>query len=1138
MSLSLKLYCRIDNIDNLDGKWQLELVSVLKTSKERTDCIAQMMDIYVCLKRPSSMVDNKRMRTASNFQWLLSTFILLYLMNQVNSQKKGAPHDLKCVTNNLQVWDCSWKAPSGTGRGTDYEVCIENRSHSCYQLEKTSIKIPALSHGDYEITIHSLHDFGSSTSKFTLNEQNVSLIPDTPEILNLSADFSTSTLYLKWNDRGSVFPHRSNVIWEIKVLRKESMALVKLVTHNTTLSGKDTLHHWSWASDMPLECAIHFVEIRCYIDNLHFSGRKEWSDWSPVKNISWIPDSQTKVFPQDKVILVGSDITFCCVSQEKVLSALIGHTNCPLIHLDGENVAIKIRNISVSASSGTNVVFTTEDNIFGTVIFAGYPPDTPQQLNCETHDLKEIICSWNPGRATALVGPRATSYTLVESFSGKYVRLKRAEAPTNESYQLLFQMLPNQEIYNFTLNAHNPLGRSQSTILVNITEKVYPHTPTSFKVKDINSTAVKLSWHLPGNFAKINFLCQIEIKKSNSVQEQRNVTIKGVENSSYLVALDKLNPYTLYTFRIRCSTETFWKWSKWSNKKQHLTTEAIPSKGPDTWREWSSDGKNLIIYWKPLPINEANGKILSYNVSCSSDEETQSLSEIPDPQHKAEIRLDKSDYIISVVAKNSVGSSPPSKIASMEIPNDDLKIEQVVGMGKGILLTWHYDPNVTCDYVIKWCNSSRSEPCLMDWRKVPSNSTETVIESDQFRPGVRYHFFLYGCRNQGYQLLRSMIGYIEELAPIVAPNFTVEDTSADSILVKWEDIPVEELRGFLRGYLFYFGKGERDTSKMRVLESGRSDIKVKNITDISQKTLRIADLQGKTSYHLVLRAYTDGGVGPEKSMYVVTKENSVGLIIAILIPVAVAVIVGVVTSILCYRKREWIKETFYPDIPNPENCKALQFQKSVCEGSSALKTLEMNPCTPNNVEVLETRSAFPKIEDTEIISPVAERPEDRSDAEPENHVVVSYCPPIIEEEIPNPAADEAGGTAQVIYIDVQSMYQPQAKPEEEQENDPVGGAGYKPQMHLPINSTVEDITAEEDLDKTAGYRPQANVNTWNLVSPDSPRSIDSNSEIVSFGSPCSINSRQFLIPPKDEDSPKSNGGGWSFTNFFQNKPND
>ena len=56
-------------------------------------------------------------------------------------------------------------------------------------------------------------------------------------------------------------------------------------------------------------------------------------------------------------------------------------------------------------------------------------------------------------------------------------------------------------------------------------------------------------------------------------------------------------------------------------------------------------------------------------------------------------------------------------------------------------------------------------------------------------------------------------------------------------------------------------------------KTGRFDTKVKNITDISQKTLRIADLQGKTSYHLVLRAYTGGGMGPERSMFVVTKEN-------------------------------------------------------------------------------------------------------------------------------------------------------------------------------------------------------------------------------------------------------------------------
>ena len=83
------------------------------------------------------------------------------------------------------------------------------------------------------------------------------------------------------------------------------------------------------------------------------------------------PDPQTEVFPQDRVVLAGSDITVCCVTQERVLSSQIGSTHCPLIHLDGENVAIKIRNISASASSVTNVVFSVEDNIFGTVVFAG-----------------------------------------------------------------------------------------------------------------------------------------------------------------------------------------------------------------------------------------------------------------------------------------------------------------------------------------------------------------------------------------------------------------------------------------------------------------------------------------------------------------------------------------------------------------------------------------------------------------------------------------------------------------------------------------------------------------------------------------------------------------------------------------------
>ena len=48
---------------------------------------------------------------------------------------------------------------------------------------------------------------------------------------------------------------------------------------------------------------------------------------------------------------------------------------------------------------------------------------------------------------------------------------------------------------------------------------VAPHVPISLKVKDINSAVVTLSWYLPGNFTKINLLCQIEICKANAKKE-------------------------------------------------------------------------------------------------------------------------------------------------------------------------------------------------------------------------------------------------------------------------------------------------------------------------------------------------------------------------------------------------------------------------------------------------------------------------------------------------------------------------------------------------------------------------------------------------------------------------------------------
>ncbi|KAI6058094.1 Leukemia inhibitory factor receptor [Aix galericulata] len=947
----------------------------------------------------------------------------------------------------------------------------------CFKTKEKRVEIPVPeSSTTIKITTNSISGTPFATREFEIRKKDISFIPLAPHILSLTPDFPTSTLTLKWSDNGSIFPYGLDAFWQIEILRKETMEKVTQVTYYSKLTHEDIILSWNWTSDMPLECTSHYVKIRCFINITQFVGHKDWSDWSPVE-VSPGKDTEphgSGVFPQDTVVAVGSDVTICCVHEEgqQIKRMTYGPEVYPLIRLSSRSSAIRVLNASASDTSGTNVVCSlSEDGMDGTVLFVGYAPDIPQNLSCETSNFELIKCTWKPGRPSGLYGKRGTKYSLFERISGKNVSCEVNEM--NKERVCGFPVLGDQKTYNFLLGVSNPIGQTEASLLVDISQRVHPKTPEKLTVSGNSSTNVHLRWFINGSFAEIRLLCQIEISNGHSEQKL------------------------------------------------------------------------------PLSLSEANGKIVSHEVSCYLLEKPLEYKEVTEPSNSTEIKLGRNDCVVSVIAKNHAGSSPPSRITTVELPSDNVKTDRAVAMGNGIYISWNSYPNMTCGYIVKWCHSSGSEPCSVDWQKFPSNTTDAVIKSALFRPGVRYNFSLYGCKSSGYQLLKNITGYTKELPPKRAPNFTVEETSSDSILVKWEDMPIEDCQGFLEGYRLSFAKGEKDALKPRLLESVcRYTESSPDLVSRLQECLANAEavplnpfLQGKTSYQLDLQAYTAGGLSPPNSLYVVTKEDSVGLIIAILIPVAVVVLLGVVASIFCYRKREWIKETFYPEIPNPENSKALQFQKNICEGNKTLKTLEMNPCTPNSVEVVETRSAAPKIEDTQMMSPSADTvvPEDGSDSETENHVVVSYCPPIIEEEISNPPMDESVGSSQVVYIDIQSMYQPQIKPEEESEIDLVTTAGYKPQMQLPISALkIESRSpAEEESDKTAGYRPQANTNAWNMDTPDSPGSVESNNENASFGSPCSINSRQFLLPPKDdEDSPKPSNIGWSFTHFFQNKPND
>lgn len=62
---------------------------------------------------------------------------------------------------------------------------------------------------------------------------------------------------------------------------------------------------------------------------------------------------------------------------------------------------------------------------------------------------------------------------------------------------------------------------------------------------------------------------------------------------------------------------------------------------------------------------------MSHEVSCYLLETLLEHKVVTEPSNSTEIKLGKSECVIYVVAKNHAGSSPPSRITSVELPSGE-----------------------------------------------------------------------------------------------------------------------------------------------------------------------------------------------------------------------------------------------------------------------------------------------------------------------------------------------------------------------------------------------------------------------------------------------------------------------------------
>ncbi|XP_062905673.1 LIF receptor subunit alpha a isoform X1 [Mobula hypostoma] len=1058
-----------------------------------------------------------------------------------------APRDLKCITHNFTKINCSWNQGRDTNIETSYISCLKS-SNNCTNVGKANfVEYDFLIFNTMMIQITAVNVLGRETSEeFTVMESDIVFVPYTPELRRVFQDPSNDKVaVVQWAEGGEIYGLNLKMIFQIQVLRAYKMEEVWVGNYSSTLDFTyNRMLQLTWTSDTPVQCTSYLVRIRSIGDDnkYQFAGKSAWSEWSPPLKLDGRDVTyQTgfEFYPPDSTVLeAGSSPVFCCVvgKGNRILNLTFDNYRSTVIKLSDRSMAVSAQNITSSRESGANVLCTTiSGSLSGATVFIGYPPDTPKNVSCETRDLQTMNCTWEPGRPTELVAERGTIYSLNIGSSQNSLPCVDASKLCPE-YWCSFPISNRSAKTNVSIHAKNPLGKALTSLIVDVTRVVHPFAPHQLKEENTTSDSITLTWMDQIHYTGIDLLCEVVIQDESGQTMSLNCSVHGKPtNAQQMITLNNLQPNTEYSIRARYSSVQFWKWSEWSNVAVVRTKVAAPSVSLDVWRTVLPN-RTVIIYWKPLSAKDANGPILFHNVTWSKME-----SALIDSTrvHGTDVRvhLDQAGYIITVVAQNKAGTSLPSVIKiPPEQDVENVALGRIAGFGDGFSVTWPKHQTESCGYTVQWCESLSLPVCKVNWRKFPSNTTGATIKSEAFQSGVQYSLEVYECREDGDHILKKLLGYTRELAPAVAPKVMINKTTGDSVQIKWKSIPLEKQRGFIEGFKIYYSKFRNSSTANKPANLGNESANV--VLHPDKRAFKILGLEPGTTYKIGVRAFTKGGDSPSDAVTVTTPNSPIALILGIILPLIGFIVLAVVLSIFFYQKQEWIKDTFYPDIPDPMNSKVIR-NGSFLQGVNLCKTLEPKDCTPNEVQVVEGKpieadgNTCLKREQDEVIL------EDNSENEIQEHGVLSYQQSSTSMELsgePNPAFEAAAPLmpcvypSEVTYTSIRgpTLFQQETEGADQMEDDMdvIVKSGYQPQVHLATNPTLHRRQPDLTL-HVNGYQPQMHNKPRTLDTGDLPPS-----EPESVGSPTSINSQAFLIPENMlGDELKPNGKMWSLPFF-------
>ncbi|XP_034029954.1 granulocyte colony-stimulating factor receptor [Thalassophryne amazonica] len=616
----------------------------------------------------------------------------------------------------------------------------------------------------------------------------------------------------------------------------------------------------------------------------------------------------------------------------------------PSANYNGRNSTVIVQSFNETRAFLTCCVQNVSCQIVGGMeIRAGYPPEVPESLSCQTNltSPSTLTCQWDPGKWESHL---LTEYSLHTEMR-KFNKHKSYAVPAGVHHYAIprsdFSWYQEMKIY---VKVVNELGEATSLpIIVEPLSVAKFDPPTILKVEVVPKKygCLYLKWTLSQTWVlDSNFNMEVRLVPAESSPP---ILMRGCMKGRSVDQCEVCNllHWTRYDAQIRVRYKQS-PWSEWSTSQSGVTLEKAPTGQLDSWMKVSGDSMHkpfiVDLFWKPSKQFRTNGQNVSYIVSrqkqpggkgqlCSTTESYCTFQLHPRVQN------------VFLSAVNAAGKSRPTEVRIL-FPQARTALSNVTVRphdDKSMLVQWtSLASSDLSDYVVEWKPLLDEGLASLRFAVADRNQSGLLI-TGSFEPYKPYGISVYPRFKNGMGRPQTVNAYSSQKEPSIVPKLRITTSWQPHVELIWDEIQLEQRNGIIRNYkVFYWDK--------------QDNIKVVD-ADLESRSVILTGLSPSSQYEAFLMVSTYGG-SRNGSIIHFKFEPFDGVLVVMPVLLFIVLSLSICTVVIFKQKR--IKVHCWAAVPDPANSSIKKWTSETCQDIHPVWDFqEPNPIYLSHLSFLE-----------------------------------------------------------------------------------------------------------------------------------------------------------------------------------------